>query len=266
MQVDKELFAPVMFYVREVARILRLNRVEIDRSSLAACVQKIRAFYSEYPSASSTPGVFYIPPAEIENTRAIAEDVCSLAEKIATLSDEDFAKHFRPHVSQEHDATAKARPKDVAQVCRNGHLVLGSLQRFPQFRKSFCEDCGARTIDACPSCEWPIAGIGENAWMSGTGRYQPPKYCGECGNSFPWTETALAAATEFTDDLEMLNAEEKAALKATLEDLTIDSARTPLAASRFKRFMGKIGPVAGAVLQKIVETIATEAAKKSMGL
>ena len=46
----------------------------------------------------------------------------------------------------------------------------------------------------------------------------------------------------------------------------VNTVRTPLAANRFKKFMIKIGPVAAGVLQKIIETIATEAAKKAAGL
>lgn len=160
----------------------------------------------------------------------------------------------------------KPLPEHVAQVCRNGHLVLGSLKSFPQFKKAFCEKCGAATIDQCQACNWPIAGIGPNSWMGGGGPFEPPRYCGECGKPFPWTEMTLAAAKEYTDELDQLSPDEKATLKGTFDDLTSDTARTPLAASRFKKFIHKIGPVAGGVLQKIVETIATEAAKKSMGL
>ena len=53
---------------------------------------------------------------------------------------------------------------------------------------------------------------------------------------------ALSAAKEYTDDLDQLSAEEKTTLKGTLDDLTSDTARTPLAASRFKKFVSKIGP------------------------
>jgi hypothetical protein len=55
-------------------------------------------------------------------------------------------------------------------------------------------------------------------------------------------------------------------LKATFDDLTSDTARTPLAANRFKKFVSKIGPVAGDVLTKIIVDFATEAVKKYMGL
>jgi hypothetical protein len=92
-----------------------------------------------------------------------------------------------------------------------------------------------------------------------------PGYCGGCGKAFPWTETALSAAKEYTDELDQLSPEEKTMLKGTFDDLTIDTARTPLAANRFKKFMSKMGPNAAGVLSKIVETVMTEAVKKMMG-
>ena len=93
-----------------------------------------------------------------------------------------------------------------------------------------------------------------------------PGYCGACGKPFPWTETALSAAKEYTDELDELSPGEKAELKGAYDDLTSDTARTALAASRFKKFMSKVGPGAAGVLKKIVETVATEAAKKLIGL
>lgn len=123
-----------------------------------------------------------------------------------------------------------------------------------------------RRSTAAKKCAWPIQGLGPHAWMGGGGPYKPPSYCGECGSPFPWTETALAAAREYTDDLDQLSQEEKTELKKALDDLTVDTPRTPLAASRFKKVLNKIGPKAGSVLQKIVENVLTEAAKKSLGL
>lgn len=93
-----------------------------------------------------------------------------------------------------------------------------------------------------------------------------PSYCGGCGKPFPWTETALAAAKECADELEDLSPEEKLALKGTFEDLTSDTPRTQIAASRFNGFMKKVGPVAAGTLKQIVVSIATETAKKWMGL
>jgi len=101
--------------------------------------------------------------------------------------------------------------------------------------------------------------------MGGGGRFKPPNYCGECGNPFPWTAAALSAASEYTDELEQLTQEEKDTLKNTLTDLTTDTSRTPLAASRFKTVIRKIGPVAGNTLQKIIENVLSEAAKRAIG-
>jgi hypothetical protein len=34
----------------------------------------------------------------------------------------------------------------IAQICLNGHVVLSSLRDRPQWRKAYCEECGAKTI------------------------------------------------------------------------------------------------------------------------
>ena len=66
--------------------------------------------------------------------------------------------------------------------------------------------------------------------------------------------------------MDELTAEEKTILKATFNDLTTDTPRTDLAVSRFGKFVRKIGPKAGDLLAKIIVNVATEAAKKGMGL
>ncbi len=122
-------------------------------------------------------------------------------------------------------------------------------------RMRFCTECGAESISACESCEAILGNPNKR-----------PSYCGSCGKPFPWTQTALTAAREYTDELDELSPEDKSLLKLSLVDLTVDTARTPLAASRFKRIIGKIGPAAGDALLKIIVSIATEAAKKGIGL
>jgi hypothetical protein len=266
MQANTELFAPVIPYAKSLSQALGRPSADVEKSVLTACAEKIKAFYDDYPDTSSTPGLVWIPPAEISNTRRIVHDITALVEKLTALPDDQFAASFHPKQAGTKSTYRKPKPENVAQICRNGHLVLGSLQRFPQFQKSFCEDCRAPTIDQCQNCAWPISGIGPNAWMADAGPYRPPRYCGECGTPFPWTETALATAREYADNLDQLSEEEKTSLKGTFSDLTVDTVRTPLAASRFKKFLVKVGPAAGDVLRKIIETVATEAVKKSMGL
>ena len=47
--------------------------------------------------------------------------------------------------------------------------------------------------------------------------------------------------------------------------LTSDTARTPLAVSRFKEYMSKIGPVASATLKKTLDVAIDEGVKKLLG-
>ena len=161
-----------------------------------------------------------------------------------------------------------------AMYCLNGHYVgvanptlharswgqfnaMMAQQETATKLPAFCTKCGATNISACPHCRTPI----EMEYMTST-----PGYCGGCGKPFPWTEIALTAAKEYTDELDQLSPEDKKALKGTFDDLTSDTAKTPLAASRFKKFMSKVGPGAEGVFKKFVEAVATEAAKKMVGM
>ncbi|HXJ38762.1 MAG TPA: DUF2321 domain-containing protein, partial [Bryobacteraceae bacterium] len=85
------------------------------------------------------------------------------------------------------------------------------------------------------------------------------------GKPFPWTETALATAEEYADEVGLGSAE-RAELKTSLGDLTSDSARTPLAVMRVKKVLAKIGPEAGKGLLQIVVSVLTEEAKRQFGL
>jgi hypothetical protein len=73
---------------------------------------------------------------------------------------------------------------------------------------------------------------------------------------------ALTTVTEYTDELEELSAEDKTTLKATFNDLTVDSPKTEIAASRFKRILRKLAPdVAETIRKTIVEIASTTAVK-----
>ena len=93
-----------------------------------------------------------------------------------------------------------------------------------------------------------------------------PPYCPHCGKQFPWVESAVGAAEEFADELDALDAVEKAELKASVPDLISNTPRTPLALSRFKKLISKIGPAAASSLTQILVSVLTEEAKKQLGL
>lgn len=121
----------------------------------------------------------------------------------------------------------------------------------------FCTECGASNINCCQHCNTLIG----YPYV----RYRP-SYCSGCGKAFPWTESALTAAREYTEELQQLDQAEKLNLNRSIVDLTNDTERTPLAANRFKEFMTKIGPSAATVLTETIKSVVSEAAKKYMGL
>src|ERR1039457_640129 len=84
----------------------------------------------------------------------------------------------------------------------------------------------------------------------------------ECGMAFPWTSARLAAAKESGGAVEGLWEDERDTLKNSLDDLTADSPKTEVAASRVKELIAKSGKVAADTFSKILVTVATEYAKK----
>jgi len=124
-------------------------------------------------------------------------------------------------------------------------------------RAKYCATCGAKNLTACEHCGEllrPLTRMG--------GR---PSYCTSCAKPLPWTEVALASAKEYTDELTELSAEDRETLKHSFDDLSVDTSRTPLAATRFKRILAKIAPAAGETLSKIAVEFASNAAKHLMG-
>jgi hypothetical protein len=76
---------------------------------------------------------------------------------------------------------------DVAQVCREGHVITTTAQSAPQFRRAFCGDCGSPTIMACEHCQAPIRGYYHvPGFIGGTLDIELPNYCHECGKPYPW--------------------------------------------------------------------------------
>jgi len=114
----------------------------------------------------------------------------------------------------------------------------------------FCLECGSPTSQVCAQCNTPIAFRGKD--------------CGKCGKAHPWTETALAAAKEYADEIDELSTEDKIALKGTFDDLTVETPRTQLALSRFTKLAKKMGPPALETLQKILVDIVAETVKKTL--
>lgn len=151
---------------------------------------------------------------------------------------------------------------DSMQVCANGHPITQYAATVPASRSKFCKDCGARTIDACEYCGNPIK-VRHNS------RYQAshpiPKYCGDCGAAYPWQASAIENLKEIWHESE-LSPEDVQELDAALPDLLHDTPKTESASLRMKRILAKMGKPLYEVAIKVVTDIASDAAKKSLGL
>jgi len=155
-------------------------------------------------------------------------------------------------------------PEYVALICRKGHVAVGDVGKGSSLEVEFCEQCGEETISECERCEWPIRGFGPQQWMGGP--YEKPNFCGRCGSAHPWTQRALKAAKGLTDEQGELTPDEKEELKTSIDEMTSDTAVTPVAAGKFKALIKKIGPQARELLKSIVSAVVTAEAKKYLGL
>jgi len=151
---------------------------------------------------------------------------------------------------------------DTAQICLNGHVVNDAVHEYPEHNKKFCDRCGKATLTACPDCNASLQG----ALHSEGGVFRmgdiAPAFCHNCGKPYPWTGDRLKAARDLADELEALDAQEKALMKETVEDLVSDGPTTQLAATRFKRLLAKAGPAAAQAFKNVLVEVVSETAKK----
>ncbi|PKF88422.1 DUF2321 domain-containing protein [Bacillus sp. BA3] len=153
----------------------------------------------------------------------------------------------------------------TALICTNGHIVNGNMEEWPVDNQAFCSECGANTIDKCKNCGTKIKG--DNNYGIGYEHLQEAhSHCSGCGKAFPWLDEKLKAAKELIDEMEQLNTEEREKLKTSIDDLIINGPRTELAVTRFKKLIPKAGKDLANGMRAIIVEIASETAKKSLGL
>jgi len=146
---------------------------------------------------------------------------------------------------------------DIAQICTNGHVINNSHERFREFSVDYCTECGAKTTTECANCKTPIRGAYSGSMRTG---YDRPAYCHNCGEPYPWTSAALAAAMEFATDLQQQIEREKFA--EIIENLVKDSPSTSVAAAKLRGLMGSMKPYASEALRQILTGVVTEGAKR----
>ncbi|ROQ90887.1 DUF2321 domain-containing protein [Desulfosoma caldarium] len=153
---------------------------------------------------------------------------------------------------------------DMAQICRNGHVITSMAQSSPQSKQKFFSKCGEETVTACDSRGAPIRGYYHVPGVIAPLDYQKPAYCYNCGSPYSWTVKGIEAASELADELEGLTDDEKAQLKNSLPDLVNNSARRTVAEIKFKKIMKKAGSQAIAAMKEILFNVVNETVKKSL--
>jgi hypothetical protein len=129
----------------------------------------------------------------------------------------------------------------------------GNLYPLPKF----CADCGAKTMSKCHGC-------GVYIQYNDSRSHYVPNYCTKCGVAFPWTTAAIQTVSKYTDELDGLNDEDKATLKAAYPELTRDTPKTDVAIGRFKKVYAKLAPAAATVVRGTIQTVLTEYVKHSL--
>lgn len=158
----------------------------------------------------------------------------------------------------------------TAQICLNGHIITDSYDTNHELAEKFCSKCHAKTITSCPSCGAKIRGNYEVEGVTflGSTMSTAPAYCYNCGNHYPWTQSALDAANALISEDENLNEDDKKQFKDALPDLLVTSPtpKTKVAAVRFKKFMGTVASFTADGIKDIFTDVASEVIKKSIGL
>lgn len=154
---------------------------------------------------------------------------------------------------------------DTMQVCNNGHKITEYLVSYPNYGQPFCSTCGAKTIAECPACNRPIPGHHHIPGILALDKKAVPKYCIGCGAPYPWQGAAIENLSEVLrhhgvteQDLQKVN--------AALPDIVHDTPKTESASLKLMSVLKTLGKSAYDISIKVVTDVASETAKKTMGL
>lgn len=138
-------------------------------------------------------------------------------------------------------------------------------QDIPENNKNYCSNCGAEDIDKCPKCKFAFKGdIHDEGLFSPMNKKSIPKYCPNCGETYPWTKAKLEALDDMIDLIDELNDTEKEELKEASKFISTDNSRTQISVYKFKHYSTKIVSSLGDKLEELLIEIASETAIKFM--
>lgn len=149
-------------------------------------------------------------------------------------------------------------------ICKNGDVIFA---RAPISAPEFCEKCGEKMLDSCPSChakimEWDFGGFP----FLGNPDYERASYCRNCGKPYPWTEAAIEAASMLMEEDDELTAEIREKTIEVLPDIVRETPKTSLAVVRLKKAFVDAGKFTADGLRQFAIDFGCEFAKKQLGL
>lgn len=121
-----------------------------------------------------------------------------------------------------------------ASICLNGHVV----DKYNSNVQKYCHECGKEVISICPSCETRIRGLVDlKGNFIGYIPYDPPSYCYNCSDPFPWIKKIIDNAVELIALDDNLSDEYKEIIKNALPDIIVETPTTPVAVAKYKKHM-----------------------------
>lgn len=152
----------------------------------------------------------------------------------------------------------------TALICKNGHLINGNMQDYPDDNIKYCKDCGEVTICNCSNCKMPIHGDFdfESEFGGYTNLESVPNYCHECGHPYLWTEATIQTIKELFEFEVNLTDEDREILSMNFDDLIKDKPRTHVAALKTKSILSKATEGTKQAFRNITIDIISEVAKK----
>jgi len=150
---------------------------------------------------------------------------------------------------------------DMAQICKNGHLITACYESSPVHREDFCSKCGVETITTCLSCSAQIRGKYNIPGIPMPGEIEIPLYCYSCGKPYPWTEEKIKAIKDFSKEME-LSLEDKQIIEDNVTEIVVDTPKTQVSAVRIKKVLSRVGGAFADKLRDMIVDIASETAVK----
>lgn len=153
-----------------------------------------------------------------------------------------------------------------ALICNNGHCINSRYEPNYDSCAKFCSKCGAATINICPNCHALIRGKMKDSGFIDITPYNVPHYCYNCGAPYPWTASAIQAASDMICEDNQMSQDQKDKLISSLPDIISQTPKTQLAANRFKKAFSIAGHFTADFLRQFALDFGSELALKLLGL